>query len=75
MRKTTTAVRKSVQKHRQRMRQAGFRLVQLWVPDTRAKGFAEECRRQSRAATRNKRVENEVMTWIEAHEDAEGWTP
>lgn len=68
------AVRESVQRHRQRMRQAGFRLIQLWVPDTRAHGFAEECRRQSRAAARKKRVENEVMTWVEAQEDAEGWT-
>jgi hypothetical protein len=71
----SSAVRKSVRRYRQRMRQAGFRLVQLWVPDTRAQGFAEECRRQSRAAARNKRAESEVMTWIEAHEDAEGWTP
>ncbi len=70
-----SAVRKSVQRYRERMRRAGFRLVQLWVPDTRAQGFAEECRRQSRAAARNKRAESEVMTWIEAHEDAEGWTP
>jgi len=70
-----SAARKSVQRYRERMRQAGFRLVQLWVPDTRAQGFAEECRRQSRAAARNKRAESEVMTWIEAHEDAEGWTP
>lgn len=57
------------------MQRAGFRLVQLWVPDTRARGFAEECRRQSRVAARNKRAENEAMTWIEAREDAEGWTP
>jgi hypothetical protein len=56
------------------MRHAGFRLIQLWVPDTRAQGFAEECRRQSLVAARNKRAESEVMTWIEAHEDAEGWT-
>lgn len=71
----TTAVRQSVQRYRERMRRAGFRLVQLWVPDTRARGFAEECRRRSRAAARNRRAENEVMTWIEASEDAEGWTP
>ena len=70
-----SAVRKNVQRYRERMREAGFRLVQLWVPNTRAQGFAEECRRQSRAAARNKRAESEVMTWIEAHEDAEGWTP
>jgi hypothetical protein len=68
-------VRKKVQRYRERMRQAGFRLVQLWVPDTRARGFAEECRRQSRAAARNKRAERQVMTWIEANEDVEGWTP
>ena len=70
-----SAVRKSVQRYRERMREAGFRLVQLWVPNTRAQGFAEECPRQSRAAARNKGAESEVMTWIEAHEDAEGWTP
>jgi hypothetical protein len=56
------------------MRHAGFRLIQLWVPDTRAQGFADECRRQSRAAAMNKRAEGDVMTWIEAHEDAAGWT-
>ena len=69
-----SAVRRSVQRYRQRMRQAGFRLIQMWVPDTRAQGFAQECRRQSLAAARSKRAESEVMTWIEAHEDAEGWT-
>jgi hypothetical protein len=73
--KKASAARQSVQRYRQRMRQAGLRLVQLWVPDTRTRGFAEECRRQSRAAARNKRAEREVMTWMEAHEDAEGWTP
>ena len=70
-----TAIRKSVQRYRERMRHAGFRLVQLWLPDTRAHGFAEECRRQSRASARNKRAENKVLTWIAANENAEGWTP
>jgi hypothetical protein len=27
---------------------AGIRPVQIWVPDTRASGFADECARQSR---------------------------
>ena len=71
----STAVRRNVQRYRDRMRRAGFRLVQLWVPDTRAHGFAEECRRQSRAAARRKRAENDVMMWIEANEDTQGWTP
>jgi hypothetical protein len=32
------------------MRQAGLRPVQMWVPDTRKPGFAEECRRQGQVA-------------------------
>jgi hypothetical protein len=71
----TTAGRESLQRYRQPMRRAGFRLVQLWVPDTRAQGFAAECRRQSRAAARNKPAENAALTWIEENRDAEGWTP
>lgn len=69
-----TAARTSVQQYRDRMRRAGFRLVQLWVPDTSASGFAQECRRQSQAASRKKRVEREAIEWVEANEDAEGWT-
>ncbi|HEV3194206.1 MAG TPA: antitoxin MazE family protein [Polyangiaceae bacterium] len=71
----STAARKSVERYRDRMRRAGFRLVQLWVPDTRARGFAEECRRQSRASAKNMRLETEVLEWVEASHDAEGWTP
>ena len=37
-----------VRKHRETLRAAGLRPVQIWAPDTRAPGFAEECRRQSR---------------------------
>lgn len=36
-----------VQKHRQTLRAAGLRPVQIWVPDTRRPGFAAECHRQS----------------------------
>jgi hypothetical protein len=37
-----------VQRHRANLRAAGLRPVQIWVPDTRRPGFAEECSRQSR---------------------------
>ena len=37
-----------VERRRARLRAAGLRPVQIWVPDTRAPGFAEECARQSR---------------------------
>ena len=35
-----------VRRRRDRMRAASLRPIQIWVPDTRAPGFAEECRRQ-----------------------------
>ena len=56
------------------MRKAGLRLVQLWVPDTRAPGFAAECQRQSQAAAAKKRLEKDTLEWIEASHDTEGWT-
>ena len=37
-----------VARRRAKLRAAGLRPVQIWVPDTRAPGFAEECRQQSR---------------------------
>jgi hypothetical protein len=46
----STPVQQRVRKRREALRQAGLRPVQIWVPDTRRPGFAEECRRQSRLA-------------------------
>jgi hypothetical protein len=61
-----------VQRHRANLRAAGLRPVQIWVPDTRRPGFAEECRRQSRLL-RDDRQEAETLTWLEAVADTEGW--
>jgi len=36
-------------KRRDALRAAFLRRVEIWVPDTRLPGFAEECRRQSLA--------------------------
>lgn len=33
--------------YRQRMRERGFRPVQIWVPDVRTEKFAAEARRQA----------------------------
>jgi len=68
------AARKTVQRYRERMRESGLRLVQVWLPDTRARGFAEECRRQSLAAKKVVRSERETMKWVETVGDTEGWT-
>ena len=40
-------VKERVNSHRDRLRRSGFKPVQIWVPDTKAPGFAAECRRQS----------------------------
>ena len=53
-----------VARRRAKLRAAGLRPVQLWVPDARAPGFAEECRRQSQLvgerATEASRAEEEA---------------
>jgi hypothetical protein len=61
-----------VQKHRDALRAAGLRPVQIWVPDTRKPGFAEECRRQSRIL-RDDPLERETLEWMNAAADTDGW--
>jgi hypothetical protein len=41
-------VKHRVQSHRNRLRAAGLKPIQIWVPDPKAPGFAQECKRQSR---------------------------
>jgi hypothetical protein len=50
--------------HRQRMRAAGLRPVQIWVPDTSAPGFVEACRRQARAVAASDRAGDEIMRFV-----------
>lgn len=45
--------REKVQAYRERMRAKGFRLVQLWLPDTRTPEFAAEAHRQSLRANQS----------------------
>jgi len=66
---TTTA---RVQRHRDKLRAAGLRPIQLWVPDTKNPAFIEECRRQSRLL-KNDLQEKEAAEWIEAAFDDTGW--
>jgi len=55
-----------VQKRRIALRKAGLRPVQLWVPDTRRRGFAAECRRQSRLAARADRRDAALLGFMDA---------
>lgn len=67
-----TPLARRVGRHRDRLRAAGLRSVQIWVPDARRPGFAEECRAQSRALADDAH-ERETLDWIEATTDTEGW--
>jgi hypothetical protein len=52
--------------YRARMRAAGLRPIQLWVPDLKAKGFGAKLRRQ--VAALDPGTEAEALEFIEAHE-------
>ena len=67
---TSTSAR--VQKHRVALREAGLRPLQIWVPDTRAAGFADECRRQS-MLLQGDTHDKEIIDWLEDAADREGW--
>ena len=47
-------------------RASGLRLVQLWVPDSRAPGFAEECRRQTALAAASDRADADLGGFLDA---------
>jgi hypothetical protein len=55
-----------VQKRRAALRRAGLRPVQIWVPDTRNRRFASECRRQSRLAAEADRQDVELQHFLDA---------
>jgi hypothetical protein len=59
-----------VRKHRDSLRAAGLRPIQIWIPDVRSKHFATQARRQSRAIAQSAR-EQEDLTFIESIAD---WT-
>jgi hypothetical protein len=68
----TPSTAERVKKHRDALRAAGLRPVQIWVPDTRQPGFAAECRRQSRLVAR-KAAETASQQWLEQVADTDGW--
>jgi len=70
----TTHVNARVKRHRDALRMAGLRPVQIWVPDTRRPGFAEECRRQSRLAAEADMADRDMQQWMDdALADVDGW--
>ena len=70
-----------VRRRRAKLRESGLRPVQLWLPDTRAAGFAEACALQARlirdseACKSEGECEGEAQgeTWFEVSDET-GWT-
>jgi Protein of unknown function (DUF3018) len=52
--------------YRARLRAAGFRQVQLWLPDTKSPAFAAKVRRQCRAIAADDPAGREMDAWIES---------
>ena len=59
-------------KHRAKLRAEGMQPIQIWVPDTRRSGFAEECRRQSLVVKQDPH-EKELLNFLDDAADREGW--
>ena len=70
---TTTSER--VQKHRTSLRASGMRPIQIWVPDTRAQGFADECRHQSLLALAAESNDADLASFMDdTMADVDRWT-
>ena len=69
----TTSTAERVKKHRDALRAAGLRPVQIWVPDTRSPGFTAECRRQSLLVAQAAAHEADTQHWLDQVADTDGW--
>ncbi|HID01017.1 MAG TPA: DUF3018 family protein [Piscirickettsiaceae bacterium] len=67
-----TSVVDRVRRYREKMRKAGYRQVQIWVPDTRNPAFIEACRQQARSLKADT-VERETLEWMAQVQDYSGW--
>lgn len=67
------ATRAKVKSHREKLRAQGLRPIQIWVPDTRAPGFAEEVRRQCLLANASPHAKDDQdfidsVSWLNSDE-------
>jgi hypothetical protein len=61
-----------MRQYRNRMKAAGLRPIQLWVPDVRSRKIVEEVRKQSIRVSSDPR-EGVIMDFVESVMDREGW--
>ncbi|ERS87939.1 antitoxin MazE family protein [Halomonas sp. PBN3] len=62
----TNDVNNRVKRHRAALRAAGLRPIQIWVPDTRQPGFAEEARRQCAVVAAADAEDQDVHAFMDA---------
>jgi hypothetical protein len=55
--------------YRERLRAAGLRPVQLWLPDTRSAAFARQCAREAAAIASGGASEEELQAFVDAVSD------
>jgi hypothetical protein len=67
-----SAITQRVRKHREQLRSAGLRPVQLWLPDTSSESFRRKCERESLSLAGDPH-EVEVLDWIAEVADTDGW--
>ncbi|MBM6593767.1 antitoxin MazE family protein [Microvirga pudoricolor] len=61
-----TPINQRVRKRRDALRAAGLRPVQIWIPDARRPGFAEECRRQARVTASTDASDRDLSAFMDA---------
>ncbi len=59
-------VSQRVRKRQEALRAAGLRRLQVWVPDARRPGFADECRRQSRVVAAADAADPDLGAFLDA---------
>jgi hypothetical protein len=72
MKQRVAEVTNRVRRHRDALRAAGLRPVQIWLPDSASPAFRRKCERECRSLA-NDRQETEILDWIDKAADTEGW--
>ncbi|KQM64325.1 hypothetical protein ASE75_10110 [Sphingomonas sp. Leaf17] len=60
------SVQQRVRQRRETLRAAGLRPIQIWVPDTRQPGFADECRRQAQIVAAADDADHDLDSFLDA---------
>ena len=68
----SSPITQRVRKHREQLRAAGLKPVQLWLPDTDSETFRKKCAQESLSLT-NDPLEAETLSWIAEVADTDGW--